>query len=160
MLGPEHAAMIVKEVSYETSEPTVNSQVTTLQGTGADVFVIAATPKFAAQAIRKAYDLGWDATRYITDVSLSISSVMKAAGYEKAKGVITANYGKDASDPRWKDDAGFKEWREFAEKHLSANDLSTPMRSTPSAPQSLSSRCSSNAATTSAATTYLSRRQT
>jgi branched-chain amino acid transport system substrate-binding protein len=122
-LGPEHTAMIVKEVSYETSEPTVDSQVTTLQGTGADVFVIAATPKFAAQAIRKAYDLGWDATRYVTDVSLSISSVMKAAGFEKAKGVITANYGKDASDPRWKDDAGFKAWREFAEKSLSASDL-------------------------------------
>jgi branched-chain amino acid transport system substrate-binding protein len=122
-LGADHLGMIIKELSYETSEPTVDSQVASLQASGADVFVIAATPKFAAQAIRKAYDLGWNATRYITDVSLSISAVMKAAGFEKAKGLITANYGKDAADPRWKDDPGFKAWREFAEKHLSATDL-------------------------------------
>ncbi len=122
-LGADHAGMIVKELSYETSEPTVNSQVASLQASGADVFVIAATPKFAAQAIRKSFDLGWDATRYVTDVSLSIGSVMKAAGFDKAKGLITANYGKDAADPRWKDDAGFKAWREFAEKNLTAADL-------------------------------------
>ena len=74
------------------------------------MFLIAATPKFAAQAIRKTYDLGWNATRYVTDVSLSIAAVMKPAGLEKAKGLITADYGKDATDPRWKDDAGFKEF--------------------------------------------------
>jgi len=85
------------------SEPTVDSQVISLQASGADVLLIAASPKFAAQAIRKSYDLGWSATRYVTDVSLSIATVMKAAGFEKARGLITANYGKDASDPRWKD---------------------------------------------------------
>ncbi len=119
----DHAGLIIKTLSYETSEPTVDSQVTSLQAEGVDVFVIAATPKFAAQAIRKSFDLGWNATRYVTDVSLSISAVMKAAGFEKAKGLITANYGKDAADPRWKDDAGFKAWRDFAEKHLNASDL-------------------------------------
>ena len=122
-LGEANAGMVIKEVSYETSEPTVDSQVATLQGSGADVFLIAATPKFAAQAIRKSADLGWDATRYVTDVSLSISSVMKAAGFEKAKGVITANYGKDASDPRWADDAGFKEYKTFVEQRMTAKDL-------------------------------------
>src|ERR1700722_647192 len=69
-LGADHAGMVIKEVSYETSEPTVESQVVSLQGSGADVFLIAATPKFAAQAIRKAYDIGWNAVRYMTDVSL------------------------------------------------------------------------------------------
>src|SRR5580698_7657301 len=122
-LGLDHAGMVIKEASYETSEPTVDSQVATLQGSGADVFLIAATPKFAAQAIRKSYDLGWSATRYVTDVSLSIASVMKAAGFEKAKGLITANYGKDASDPRWKDDVGFQQYKDFIEKRMTAKDF-------------------------------------
>ena len=122
-LGEANAGMIVREASYETSEPTVDSQVATLQGAGADVFLIAATPKFAAQAIRKSFDLGWDATRYVTDVSISIASVMKAAGFEKAKGLITANYAKDASDPRWADDSGFKQYKAFVESRMSAKDL-------------------------------------
>jgi branched-chain amino acid transport system substrate-binding protein len=122
-LGAANAGMVIKEASYETSEPTVDSQVTELQGSGADVFLIAATPKFAAQAIRKSYDLGWNATRYVTDVSLSIATVLKPAGFAKAKGLITANYGKDSSDPRWKDDAGFKQYKDFVDKHLSARDL-------------------------------------
>src|SRR5271154_6176738 len=88
-LGPDHAAMVIKEVSYETSEPTVDSQVVTLQGSGADVFLIATTPKFGAQTIRKAYDIGGTPARYLTDVSQSIASVMKPAGLEKSKGVIT-----------------------------------------------------------------------
>ena len=122
-LGADRAGMVIKEASYETSEPTIDSQVAGLQGSGADVLLIAATPKFAAQAIRKSFDLGWEATRYVTDVSLSIASVMKAAGFEKAKGVITANYGKDSSDPRWKDDAGFLAYKDFVEKHMTAKDL-------------------------------------
>ena len=122
-LGEANAGMIVKEASYETSEPTIDSQVTTCQGSGADVFLIAATPKFAAQAIRKSYDLSWDAVRYVTDVSLSIASVLKAAGLEKSKGLLTANYGKDASDPRWAEDAGLKQYKDFVDKHMSAKDL-------------------------------------
>jgi branched-chain amino acid transport system substrate-binding protein len=122
-LGAEHAGMLIKEVSYETSEPTVDSQIVTLQGAGVDTLLYAATPKFAAQAIRKTYDLGWAPVRYLTDVSLSIASVIKPAGFEKAKGVITANYGKDTTDPRWKDDSGVKEFTLFAKKYLSGNDL-------------------------------------
>ncbi len=122
-LGEANIGMIVKEASYETSEPTIDSQVSSCQGSGADVFLMAATPKFAAQAIRKSFDLGWEATRYVTDVSLSIASVMKAAGFEKAKGVITANYGKDASDPRWADDAGLKQYKAFVESRMSVKDL-------------------------------------
>ena len=122
-LGEANAGMIIKEASYETSEPTIDSQVSSCQGSGADVFLIAATPKFAAQAIRKSFDLGWEATRYVTDVSLSIASVMKAAGFEKAKGLITANYGKDASDPRWADDAGLKQYKAFVDSRMTAKDL-------------------------------------
>jgi branched-chain amino acid transport system substrate-binding protein len=118
-LGPDHVGMVIKEVSYETSEPTVDSQVVTLQGSGADILIIAATPKFAAQAIRKSYDLGWNAVRYLSNVSPSIATVLKPAGLDKSKGLITAYYGKDPTDARWKDDAGMKEWREFCSKYMS-----------------------------------------
>jgi branched-chain amino acid transport system substrate-binding protein len=122
-LGADHEGMVIKEVSYETSEPTVDSQIVTLQGSGADVFLIAATPKFAAQAIRKTFDLGWTPVRYMTDVSQSIATVMKPAGLEKSKGVITAVYGKDPTDARWKDDPGFKEYAAFNAKYMSPNEL-------------------------------------
>src|ERR1700733_8192385 len=82
-LGADRVGMIIKEASYETSEPTVDSQIVTLQGAGVDTFLIAATPKFAAQAIRKTYDIGWTPVRYMTDVSLSVAAVMKPAGLEK-----------------------------------------------------------------------------
>ena len=122
-LGADHAGMVIKETSYEVSEPTVDSQIVTLQGSGADLLLIAATPKFAAQAIRKAYDIGWNPVRYMTDVSQSIAAVMKPAGVEKSKGVITAIYGKDPTDARWKDDAGFKAYSAFVEKYMSPKDL-------------------------------------
>jgi branched-chain amino acid transport system substrate-binding protein len=122
-LGAEHAGMLVKEVSYETSEPTIDSQIVTLQGAGVDVLIIAATPKFAAQAIRKTYDLGWTPVRYLSNVSPSIVSVLKPAGLEKSKGLITAYYGKDPTDPRWKDDPGFKEYAAFIAKYMSPAEL-------------------------------------
>jgi branched-chain amino acid transport system substrate-binding protein len=87
------------------------------------MLLIAATPKFAAQAIRKTYDIGWTPVRYMTDVSQSIATVMKPAGFEKSKGVITAVYGKDPTDARWKDDPGFKQYAEFIAKYMSPNDL-------------------------------------
>ena len=123
-LGPDRAGMVVKEVSYETSEPTVDSQIVTLQNSGADVFLIAATPKAAAQAIRKAYDLGWMPVRYIDVNAISINSVLKPAGLDKSKGLITGIYGKDPNDPRWKDDPGMNEWRDFTNKYLSATEFS------------------------------------
>jgi branched-chain amino acid transport system substrate-binding protein len=119
----DHASMIVKEASYETSEPTVDSQVVTLQGSGADIFVIGATPKFAAQAIRKSSDLGWDATRYLSNVSPSIATVLKPAGLEKSKGVITAYYGKDPTDARWKDAPDLKAWQAFCDKYMSQKEF-------------------------------------
>ena len=122
-LRADHAAMVVKEVSYETSEPTVDSQVVTLQGSGADVLLIAATPKFAAQAIRKSFDLGWNAVRYVTNVSVSVTTVLKPAGLDKSKDLITAYYGKDPTDARWKDDPGMKEWAAFVGKYMSPTEL-------------------------------------
>jgi branched-chain amino acid transport system substrate-binding protein len=123
VLGPDRTGMVIKEVSYEVSEPTVDSQIVTLQGSGADVLLIAASPKFAAQAIRKTFDLGWTSVRYMFYVSQSIVSVMRPAGVEKSKGVITAVYGKDPTDAHWKDDPGFKEYAAFIAKYMSPNDL-------------------------------------
>jgi branched-chain amino acid transport system substrate-binding protein len=122
-LGADRAGMIVKEASYETSEPTIDSQIVTLQGSGADVIVIATTPKFGAQAIRKTFDLGWTPVRIISNVSSSVNAALKPAGLEKSKGLITATYGKDPNDPRWKDDPGLKEWKDFTTKYMSATEF-------------------------------------
>jgi branched-chain amino acid transport system substrate-binding protein len=122
-LGADKAGLVIKEASYEVSEPTVDSQIVSLQDSGADTLLIAATPKFAAQAIRKAFEIGWTPVRYMTDVSQSIASVMKPAGFEKSKGVISAVYGKDPTDARWKDDAGFKEFAAFIAKYMTPTDL-------------------------------------
>jgi ABC-type branched-subunit amino acid transport system substrate-binding protein len=122
-LGAEHAAMLVGEASYEVSEPTVDSQIVSLQSSGADTLIIGATAKAAAQAIRKAFDLGWSPERYLFNGSASIEGTLKPAGLEKAKGVITSTYGKDPSDARWKDDSGYKQWAEFVEKYMSPADL-------------------------------------
>jgi branched-chain amino acid transport system substrate-binding protein len=122
-LGADHASMIVKTASYETSEPTVDSQIVTLQGSGADVFLIAATPKFAAQAIRKTFDLGWNATRYLSNVSPSIATVLKPAGLDKSKGLITSGYVKDPTDETLKDDPGIKEWKAFCDKYMSDKEF-------------------------------------
>jgi branched-chain amino acid transport system substrate-binding protein len=122
-LGADKAGLVIKEASYEVSEPTVDSQIVSLQYSGADVLLIAATPKFAAQAIRKTFDIGWTPVRYMTDVSQSIASVMKPAGFEKSKGVISAVYGKDPTDARWKDDPGFKDFAAFIAKYMTPTDL-------------------------------------
>jgi branched-chain amino acid transport system substrate-binding protein len=121
-LGAENASMIVGEASYELSEPTVDSQIIGLQGSGADTLIIGATPKAAAQAIRKAYDLGWSPDRFLFNGSSGIVTTLKPAGLEKSKGVITAAYNKDPNDPRWKDDPGTKQWEAFANKYLGATD--------------------------------------
>ena len=122
-LGADHAGMIVKEASYETSEPTVNSQIVTLQGSGADVFLIVATPKFAAQAIRKSFRSRLERGALHQQRLGLLATVLKPAGLDKSKGLITAYYGKDPTDARWKDDPGMKEWRDFSAKYLSPTDL-------------------------------------
>jgi branched-chain amino acid transport system substrate-binding protein len=113
----DKAKLIVAEASYEVSEPTVDSQIVQLQSSGANVFFNITTPKFAAQAIRKAYDIGWKPVHYLNNVSTSVGSVLTPAGLEKSVGLITTAYYKDPTDKRWDDDAGVKRWREFMQKY-------------------------------------------
>ncbi len=105
-LGDKAASMIVAEESYETTEPTVDSQIVNLKSTGADVFINITTPKFAAQSIKKVAELGWKPFLFSITSAASVGSVIKPAGFENAQGVISASYAKDATDPQWKDDAG------------------------------------------------------
>ena len=105
--------MIVAEASYEATAPTIDSQMVTLKGSKADVFINVATPKFAAQAIRKFRDLGWKAKHYVVNVSASIGSVLTPAGLENAKGLYTVTYMKDATDPKLQNDADVKKFLEF-----------------------------------------------
>jgi branched-chain amino acid transport system substrate-binding protein len=121
-LGDKYATLVVKEISYEVSDPTIDTQIVSLQGAGIDTVVTAATPKFAAQAIRKIYDIGWKPAHFLTNVAISVASVMTPAGPEKGVGIITATYGKDPTDPTWKDDAGMKQWRDFMTKNLPEAD--------------------------------------
>ncbi|HMK69009.1 MAG TPA: ABC transporter substrate-binding protein [Stellaceae bacterium] len=122
-LGDKFDRMVVKEASYESTDPTVDSQIVTLQGSGADTHLTAAIPKYAAQAIRKAYDIGWKPTHFLTNVSISVGSVLQPAGLEKSQGIISADYRKDASDPRWNDDPGKKQWLAFMQKYMPDADL-------------------------------------
>ena len=123
ILGDRYERM-VKAVSHEATDPTVDSQIVSLQAGGADALLIATTPKFAAQAIRKVYDIGWrPALEYVTNVSISVATVMQPAGAEKGVGIITSAYLKDQTDPAWRDDAGMNEWRGFMAKHMPDADL-------------------------------------
>jgi branched-chain amino acid transport system substrate-binding protein len=123
-LGAQAKKMIVKEVSYETSEPTVDSQIIALKGSGADVFVNITTPKFAAQAIRQAYDSGWKPLQYLNNVSNSVGAVLKPAGLDKSVGIISSTYYKDASDPQWNNDPGMIKFKQWLQKYLPDADPS------------------------------------
>jgi branched-chain amino acid transport system substrate-binding protein len=123
-LGPKAASMIVKEVSYEVGDPTIDSQIVSLQGAGADVFINIATPKFAAQAIRKVHDIAWKPLHLISNVSSSIGGTLVPAGLEKSVGLITALYQKVPNDPRWENDRGFLDWLQFMKTYNPDADIS------------------------------------
>ncbi|MBN9040810.1 MAG: branched-chain amino acid ABC transporter substrate-binding protein [Rhizobiales bacterium 62-47] len=118
VFGANSSKIIIAEESYETSEPTIDSHIIKLKGTGADVLVNISTPKFAAQAIKKMHEIGWKPMHLMTDVSISIGAVMKPAGFDASEGVLSAGYLKDASDPQWKDDAGMKKFMAFVDKYM------------------------------------------
>src|ERR1700761_478734 len=118
IFGNNASKLIVAEESYETSEPSIDSHIVKLKGTGADVFVNIATPKFAAQAIKKMAEIDWKPMHLMTDVSISIGAVMKPAGLDASEGVLSAGYLKDASDPQWKNDEGMKKFMAFADKYM------------------------------------------
>jgi ABC-type branched-subunit amino acid transport system substrate-binding protein len=115
-LGAKAASMIVAEESYETTEPTVDNHIVKLKSTGADVFVDITTPKFAAQAIKKIAEIDWKPLHFLNNVSYSVGSVIKPAGFENAQGIISAAYIKDVSDPQWDNDPGMKQFLDFLAK--------------------------------------------
>ncbi len=124
VLGDKWNSIVARVVSYETTDPTINSQIATLQSSGANVLLVAAIPKFAAQAIRKVHDLAWKPTFYLTNVSISVAGVMRPAGEENGVGIISTGYLKDPTDPGWDNDAGMKEWRAFMAKYMPGSDVS------------------------------------
>jgi branched-chain amino acid transport system substrate-binding protein len=121
-LGAQADKLIVLEASYETTSPTVDSQVVQIKGTNPDIFVNIATPKFAAQAIKKAGELAWHPVQFLTNVSVSVGGVMKPAGYENDQGILSAAYLKDPKDPQWKNDPAMNEWRAFMTKWYPEGD--------------------------------------
>jgi branched-chain amino acid transport system substrate-binding protein len=121
VLGAKFDKMVVT-ASYETTDPTIDSQITTLQASGADVLLVAAIPKFAAQSIRKVHDLNWKPMFFMSNVAISVGAVMTPAGPENGIGIISAAYLKDPGDPTWKNDAGMKEWRDFMTKYMPGAD--------------------------------------
>jgi len=124
VLGKDWDKTVVKTASYETSDPTVDSQIVALQSSGADALLVAATPKFAAQAIRKVHDLNWRPMFFLTNVSISVGAVMRPAGPENAVGIITTEYLKDPTDPAWNNDPGMKEFKDFMAKYMPGADIS------------------------------------
>lgn len=118
----DKASMIVEEASYEVAEPTVDSQIVKLKASGANVFVNIATPKFAAQGIKKSSEIGWDATKIVANVSNSVGAVLKPAGLEASTGLISTAYLKDMQDPQWADDQGRKDWEAFMDQYYPDGD--------------------------------------
>ena len=123
VFGDKSSSILIAEESYETTEPSIDSHIVKLKGTGADVFVNISTPKFAAQAIKKMAELEWKPMHVMTDVSISIGSVMKPAGLDASEGVLSAGYLKDASDPQWKDDEGMKKFMAFIDKYMPGSNV-------------------------------------
>jgi branched-chain amino acid transport system substrate-binding protein len=121
-LGDKAATMVVAEASYEVSDPTIDSQILKLKAAGTDLFFSASTPKFAAQAIKKNFELGWKPVHILDINATSVGATMQPAGLEASKGVISVNYGKDPLDPTWKDDAGMKRYFDFMAKYYPEGD--------------------------------------
>jgi branched-chain amino acid transport system substrate-binding protein len=116
-LGAKADKMIVSTETYETTDATVESQVVAMQGSGADVLLTAAIPKFTAQEIRKIYDIGWRPTHFLSNVSSSVGMVMRPAGPEKGVGIISTAYLKDPTDPQWQNTSEYKDWLAWMKKY-------------------------------------------
>jgi branched-chain amino acid transport system substrate-binding protein len=121
--GDQNDKIVVKTATYEVTDPTVDSQIVTLQAAGCDALLTAATPKFAAGAIRKVADIGWKPMHFITNVSVSITTVLKVAGLDKSTGLITGVYLKDNGDPAFANDPGMNEYRAFMKQYLADMDV-------------------------------------
>jgi ABC-type branched-subunit amino acid transport system substrate-binding protein len=121
VLGDKYDSLVTA-ATYEVQDPTIDSQIVKLKASGADVFMIAATPKFAAQSIRKAYEIGWRPMTFLSNVAVWVSTVMEPAGLDAGIGILSTSYVKDPDDPAWRDDVGVKGWREFMSKYLPEAD--------------------------------------
>src|SRR5471032_2650129 len=128
-LGDKAATMVVAEASYEVSDPTIDSQILKIKDSGADLFFSATTPKQAAQAIKKISEIGWHPVQIVDINATSVGAVMKPAGLEASKGVISVNYGKDPLDPTWKDDPGMKKYFAFMAKYYPDGDKDSSFNS-------------------------------
>ena len=122
-LGAAASKLIVLKQSHEVTDPTIDSQIINLKNSGANVFFNVTIPKFAVQAIRKAHDIGWKPTHFLNNVSSSYASVLKPAGVEASRGLITALYTKVVTDPQWKNDKGFQDWVAFMKKYYPEGSL-------------------------------------
>jgi ABC-type branched-subunit amino acid transport system substrate-binding protein len=122
-LGDKAKSMIVRQVTYEVTDPTVDSQMVQLKDSGADTFFNITTPKFAAQAIKKAAEIGWKPVHYLNSVSNAAGAVMQTAGAENGIGVLTAFYIKDPTDPQWTDTKEFKDWLAWMQKYFPGGDV-------------------------------------
>ncbi len=123
VFGDAASRLIVMEASYENSEPTIDSHIVRMKSSGANVFVNISTPKFTAQAIKKAHELGWKPLHLIADVSISVGSVMQPAGLEASEGVYSAGYRKDPSDPSWDNDPGTQKFKAFVDKYMPGSNI-------------------------------------
>ncbi len=123
-LGDKAKTMIVKQLTYQASDATIDSQIALLQSSGADTFFDISVPKFAAQAIRKLWDLNWKPLHVLTSVSSSVGGTLKPAGLDKSVGIVSVGYLKDPNDPRWDDDPGMKGWRAWMNKYYPEGDRS------------------------------------
>jgi len=122
-LGAAASKLIVLKQSHEVTDPTIDSQIINLKNAGANVFFNVTIPKFAVQAIKKAHDIGWKPTHFLNNVSSSLATVLKPAGLEASKGLITALYMKEVTDPQWKNDKGFLDWVVFMKKYYPEGNL-------------------------------------
>ena len=122
-LGDKTDKMIIAVQSYETTDATLDSQVVSLQASGADVLLTAAISKFAAQAIRKVYDLGWKPTQFLSNVSTSVKAALQPAGLDKSVGIISAGYFKDPTDPQWQDTPEYRDWLAWMKKYNTSGNI-------------------------------------
>jgi branched-chain amino acid transport system substrate-binding protein len=122
-LGEKGRALIVSKLTYEVTDPTVDSQMVSLKSSGADTFFNITTPKFAAQAIKKAAEIGWKPTHYLNSVSASVGTVLIPAGLENSVGIITAQYIKDPTDPQWQKGPEWDDWLSWMKKYQPSADV-------------------------------------
>jgi len=122
-LGPRADKMIAAEATFEVTDPTIDSQIVTLKASGADTLFIFSSPKPAAQAIRKTWDVGWRPLQFVGNPAASVATVMKPAGLDKSVGIISGAYLKDPTDGHWQNDPGLKEWREFMKRYYPEGDV-------------------------------------